>query len=114
MQTCLSSCRILTFTVEDILALPQLKDGKFTKNIQRISLSAAAQEIINILELQAKTKSVALKLKLFGFPRDSEADQQPTARVMMDEKRFQQVLLNYVSNALKFINKRSAKIHIIL
>jgi len=31
---CLSSCKLLTFNVEDILALPQLKDQRFTKNIQ--------------------------------------------------------------------------------
>mmetsp|Transcript_27637 Transcript_27637/g.41920 ORF Transcript_27637/g.41920 Transcript_27637/m.41920 type:complete len:92 (-) Transcript_27637:242-517(-) len=28
-----SSCKLLKFNVEDILALPQLKQGKFSKNV---------------------------------------------------------------------------------
>jgi len=34
MSICQSSCKLLMFNVEDILALPQLKDGRFTKNMQ--------------------------------------------------------------------------------
>jgi len=35
-------------------------------------------------------------------------------RLHMDEKRFQQVLLNYQSNALKFIDKPEGRIEISL
>ena len=33
---CEASCKLLIFNVEDILALPQLKEGKFTKNLKWI------------------------------------------------------------------------------
>jgi len=34
--------------------------------------------------------------------------------VLLDEKRFQQVLLNYQSNALKFLDKKDPRINIII
>jgi len=36
------------FNVEDILALPQLKDGRFTKNIQSINPCKAVEEVMQI------------------------------------------------------------------
>ena len=37
---------MLNFNVEDILALPQIKDGKFSKNIQNINISSAIREVV--------------------------------------------------------------------
>ena len=48
IETCNSACHLLMFNVEDILALPQLKEGRFTKNIQDINITNAIQEVINI------------------------------------------------------------------
>ena len=33
LNICGASCKLLLFNVEDILALPRLKEGRFTKNI---------------------------------------------------------------------------------
>ena len=48
MHICHSSCKLLMFSVEDILALPQLKDGKFTKNIQQVNIEEATREVMSI------------------------------------------------------------------
>jgi len=48
MHVCGAACKMLMFNVEDILALPQLKDGKFTKNIQEVGLGTSVREIIDI------------------------------------------------------------------
>jgi len=45
-----SSTKILRFNVEDILALPQLKAGKFTRNIQKINIKDAVQEVKDIMD----------------------------------------------------------------
>lgn len=42
----ISSCKLLKFNIEDMLALPQLKQGKFNKVIQRFDVEAAVEEII--------------------------------------------------------------------
>jgi len=39
---------MLTFSVEDILALPRLKEGRFTKNVQSVNLLQAVKEIMSI------------------------------------------------------------------
>lgn len=41
-----SSCKLLNFNVEDILALPRLKMGKFTKNIKTFDISDSFNEVI--------------------------------------------------------------------
>jgi hypothetical protein len=48
MSICLSSCKLLVFNVEDIMALPQLREGKFTKNINLISIKSAVEEVMSI------------------------------------------------------------------
>ena len=37
----ISSCKLLKFNIEDMLALPQLKQGKFNKVIERFDAEAA-------------------------------------------------------------------------
>jgi len=53
-----SSTNLIRFNVEDILALPQLKSGKFTKTIADCSLEPAIEEIKSIMDHQAEAKEV--------------------------------------------------------
>ena len=48
IKICKSSCRLLSFNVEDILALPQLKEGKFRKNVKLSDLRKAVEEVMSI------------------------------------------------------------------
>ena len=109
VSTCNSACKMLMFNVEDILALPQLKDGHFTKNIQDTNLSSAIREVMGIQEVQARMKNIMVNFCQSGF-----AHRDQDVRLHIDEKRFQQVLLNYQSNAIKFIDKSSGRIVICL
>jgi hypothetical protein len=53
-----SSTNLIKFNVEDILALPQLKQGKFTKSISEDSVWDAVEEVVKILELQSTKKEI--------------------------------------------------------
>lgn len=67
MSIGLSSCKLLKFNVEDILALPRLKMGKFTKNIQRIDLKESFKEVIAIQKYQAEQRGVDMKGEVIGL-----------------------------------------------
>ena len=83
----ISSCKLLKFNIEDMLALPQLKQGKFNKVVERFDADAAIQEIMSMQEYQCKQRNVKIDKTFIGFRGEKF--------VNMDEKRFQQVLLNY-------------------
>jgi signal transduction histidine kinase len=53
-----SSTKMIAFNVEDILALPQLKAGKFTRDIKKADLKKAVGEVISIMEFQAAEKQI--------------------------------------------------------
>ena len=65
-----SSTNIIRFNVEDILALPQLKSGKFTKNISDHFVSRAVSEIMSIMKFQSQQKEITVSDSLLGFPKD--------------------------------------------
>jgi len=44
-----SSCKMLKFNVEDILSLPQIQQGKFTKNVQLQNVVESFEEIKEIM-----------------------------------------------------------------
>ena len=75
-----SSTNLIRFNVEDILALPQLKAGKFSKNISADRVEPAIKEIIEIMAHQAEAKEVEVKHLLRGFPPQ---------QVPFDKQRFQ-------------------------
>ena len=54
--------------------------------------------------MQAKKKGIEVTVSYDGLPADQY--------VMLDEQRFQQILLNFVSNALKFTSEGSVQIAI--
>jgi len=63
-----SSCKLLKFNVEDLLALPQLQQGKFTRHVSHVNLGAALAEVKDIMEFQAKEKQLR-SVEFKGFPK---------------------------------------------
>jgi signal transduction histidine kinase len=119
LDICLSSCKLLMFNVEDIMALPQLKDGKFTKMPTTLDIMASVKEVMSIQRKTVFDKEITLDVVTGGFQvplADLEANRLAPSdfTVVMDEKRFQQVLLNLQSNAIKFVDKADSKVLISL
>jgi len=58
------------------------------------------QEIISIQDFRAKHMEIKVKLKMIGFPKEN--DWSDNYKIVTDEQRLQQVVMNLLSNALKF------------
>ena len=57
----------MNFKVEDIMALPMLKEGKLTKNIKQVDIREAIDKVISIHGWTINLKKVNIQVKLQGF-----------------------------------------------
>jgi signal transduction histidine kinase len=91
-----SACKFIDFFVHDILDYTILnKESKnFIKDKKTFDISEAIKEITDILNDKSKLKNVKIQTHFRGFDDHH--------MVKTDRKRLQQVILNFVSNAVKF------------
>ena len=87
-----SSGQHLLRIINDILDLSRIEAGKRALREELTSLSEVAREACSLLDLKARQKSITIK--------DILEDGLP--RIVIDEQAIRQVILNLVSNALKF------------
>ena len=79
--------------INDILDLSKIEAGKLELEQVRCSPRQIAMDVLALMQIRARQRGVALELKTLGpFPQSVESD--PT--------RLRQILLNLVSNAIKF------------
>ena len=55
-----SSCQMMMFNVEDLLALPQLKLGKLPKHIQTIDIKEATLEVGRVMDFMMRAKEIEI------------------------------------------------------
>ena len=87
-----SATHLLTL-INDILDLAKTQAGKMELCPTDLHLSNFLQEVVAIVEIEAKEKQILLLLDCVG--------KLPTG-IKADEKRLRQVLLNLLGNAVKF------------
>ena len=98
-----SSCNLLLCYVNDILDVYMIKNGTFSKIEEMFKLKSLINEVLSMFRNQAEDKKLALK-----FWAD---DMLPLPHsVVSDMRRLKQILINLVSNALKFTTKGSITI----
>ena len=87
------SSRILLAIINDILDLSKVEAGKL--EIQNIAtdIRAVGDEIKNVFYHKAKSKALELNIHV---------DDSVPSSLMLDEVRIRQILLNLISNAIKF------------
>ena len=98
------STKFLGFEINDMLDFSQLKQGKFRKMITQFDVRKAINEIYTIQKYKADEQGVRIEMKFDSFPPADDANELCGKRftICTDEQRLQQVLINVVSNALKF------------
>lgn len=79
--------------IESLLDLAMVEAGRVSLHPVLLEPGAAVQEVVAMLEGKARMRGVVLS-----------SESLPLPPVQLDPLRFKQVLLNYVSNAIKFSN----------
>ena len=79
--------------INDVLDMSKIESGKLTLNMDLLSLREVTENIVNIIQPQVKTKQQSFDIFIQNIQ---------TEQVYCDGVRLNQVLLNLLSNALKF------------
>ena len=99
------SSKLLMNLVEDILDLEKLDAKTFSNNIDSFSLSKLIEDISYIFEMQCNERGLYFEVEI--------ADKQIMERYYeSDQMRIEQVLINLISNSLKFTHEGGIKIQI--
>ncbi len=86
----------LIIIINDLLDVSKLMSGHMDYNLEFTQLSRILSEVVALLMIQAKAKSLRLNL-----------DVQQDARVNIDPTRMSQVFINLIGNAIKFTDEGS-------
>lgn len=98
------SSRHLLGLINDVLDMSKIESGKLTLNVSQISLSEMMDSIVNIVKPQIKERQQHFDIFIQKIQ---------TEDVLCDSVRLNQVLINLLSNALKF-TPEGGKINIYL
>jgi two-component system sensor histidine kinase/response regulator len=94
LQTIHDNGERLLEVINDILEFCQLEAGKTVLNISRFSLTHLVQDCRQMFQEQARSAHVNLKVENYLTPQQDE--------FFADVRRVQQILINLISNAIKF------------
>ena len=78
--------------INDVLDLSKIEAGKLVLNIGDVQVRKIVRDVVGLMKPLADAKGIKMRVKV-------PATIQP---LMADEKRFRQILLNLMSNAIKF------------
>lgn len=98
-----SSTKLMLSLVHDILDYSQIIAGKFKLNLSYINIESLTMEAISLLRYKASLKELNIRCKTFG---------NISFRMKSDEQRIKQVLLNLMSNAMKFTEEGTITVKI--
>lgn len=97
VQNCLKKITIsskhLLGLINDVLDMSKIESGKLTLSMERVSLREAMDNIVTIVQPQTKSKRQNFTVSIHDIE---------TEDVYCDSVRLNQVLLNILSNAIKF------------
>lgn len=97
IQNCLkkitSSSKHLLGLINDVLDMSKIESGKMTLNMEMISLREVMDSIVSIVQPQIKAKNQNFSIDIGSMI---------TEDVYCDSVRLNQILLNFLSNAIKF------------
>ncbi len=92
LQNIVSAGRNLLSLIEDLLTMARLEAGKVDLHIERMSVRDACEGLVALIQPQADRNGVLVRGEIIG----------ELPAIETDPRRFQQVVFNFLSNAVKF------------
>ena len=91
--------------INDILDLSKIESGKMDVNLENVKISSISDNINDYFKLPTKQKNIDLILT---------TDSNVPLQILTDQQKVEQVIKNFMSNALKFTSKGSITLHFYL
>lgn len=95
MSTINESATSLMQIVNDVLDFSKIESGKLELDIEEINLHKLTRQVVDLFKYQANLKNIDLILNI---------DNKVPQYILADSVRLKQILVNLLSNALKFTN----------
>ncbi|MCK5848258.1 MAG: PAS domain S-box protein [Caldisericia bacterium] len=102
LQTVMRSSEALLDTIEDILDITKLEAERISLQYEPLNVPNIMQEIFDIFYISLKEKNIKYKQE---FPKDFP-------EMLMDGVRFRQIMMNIISNAIKFTHEGEISVNI--
>jgi signal transduction histidine kinase len=90
-----NSSKHLLNLINDVLDISRIEAGEMTLTREPFRIAESAESVMDLLRPLAEEKSLELELHLHGGSRERLGDQ----------RRFEQILLNLLGNAIKFTDR---------
>ena len=88
------STQMMDKLTDDIMDLSKIKEGVFSLNEKNFNISTLVEEITFIFETQCQLKGISFEVICDEFSRNQS--------FCSDKGRISQILINFISNSLKF------------
>ena len=103
LQTVLSSGNHLLELIDDVLEISKIEAGRIELRTAEFDLAALTRDVAGMFRQRCRQKSVALRVENAGGEPD---------RVVGDERKLRQVLINLMGNAVKFTDEGSITLRV--
>ncbi len=104
--------RSLLEMINELLDVAKIEAGKMDLHVERMSVATTCEALLGLIRAQAERKGITLKLEMPGGTSDLGLPSKPGANgeggaalIETDPKKFQQIIFNFLSNAVKFTPK---------
>jgi PAS domain S-box-containing protein len=101
LDTIRSSAAHLLQLINDVLDLSKVESGHVELEEIRVAPCAVVQEVVSVLDVKAREKSIELAFEIDGLVPES---------ILTDPTRLRQIVTNLLSNAVKFTEHGSVRV----
>ncbi len=98
LENIVSASRSLLSLIEDLLTMARLEAGRVDLHLERMSVRAACEGLVALIQPQADRSGVLVRGEIIG----------DLPLLETDPRRFQQIVFNFLSNAVKFTGHHGA------
>ena len=94
---------MIKFLTTDLLSLAELENNKFSFNNDYFDLLKVIKQAFNVIKDQAGENNIKLEAITVR-----KSDLNFFKQIYGDERRYLQIVMNFLSNAIKFTNKNGS------